>query len=113
MNFKPTTVLGLILVSLVSASSDAGVVAGLPEPELNASSWIMIEVWPAVSDVTLSAYFLDFSSEKNRSLCHATMRVFDRDQEARAKAANTKYSSYRLCLPVPEACSHGYFRRSL
>jgi hypothetical protein len=35
----------------------------------------MIEVWPDVKAMTLSAYFLDGSTEKNRNLCEATKRV--------------------------------------
>ena len=85
-------------------------VAQLPEPELNADSWVMIEIWPDVRDITLSAYFLDFSDEKNRNLCEVTKRVFDRDSESRAKAAGKKFSSYRLCLSVGEARSRGYFQ---
>jgi hypothetical protein len=47
----------------------------LPHPRLNDDSWIMIEVWPDVKAMTLSAYFLDGSTEKNRNLCEATKRV--------------------------------------
>ena len=58
----------------------------------------------------LSAYFLDFSNGRNRNLCEAAKRVFDREQESRAKAARTEFSSYRLCLSVDEARLRGYFR---
>ena len=85
-------------------------VAQLFEPELNADSWIMIEIWPDVRDITLSAYFLDFTYRKNRGLCEATKRVFDREQEWKAKAEGKENSSYRLCLSVSEARLRGYFR---
>jgi hypothetical protein len=78
-------------------------------PELDSDSWIMVEIWPDVQDVTLTAYFLDSLNEKNRNLCEATKRVFDRDQDAKVKAGGT-FSSYRECLSVTDARSRGYFR---
>lgn len=80
----------------------------LHKPELNADSWILIEVWPEVKDVTLSAYFLDFSHEKNKNLCEGAKRVFDREQETRSKEQGKKFTSYRLCMPVSDAVSQGY-----
>jgi hypothetical protein len=80
----------------------------LPKPELNSDSWILIEVWPDVKDVTLSAYFLDFSHTKNKNLCEATKRVFDREQETRSKEQGKKFSSYRVCMSVSDATSQGY-----
>ena len=81
----------------------------IPAPELNSDSWIMVEIWPDAQDVTLTAYFLDSLNEKNRNLCEETKRVFDREQDAKAKAGGT-FSSYRECLSVPDARSRGYFR---
>jgi hypothetical protein len=64
----------------------------------------MIEVWPDVQSVTLSAYFLDFAYEKNRNRCHATKRVFDRDQEARARSESKKVIKLPAVYDV-EQCS--------
>jgi hypothetical protein len=58
--------------------------APLPYPEVNADTWVLIEIWPPVSDITLSAYFMDFSAEKNRNLYEATKRILDRDAVASA-----------------------------
>lgn len=68
----------------------------------------MIEMWPEVNDITLSAYFLDLSYEKNKNLCSATKRVFDRDQEAQSKSGGKPMSSYRLCMSVNDALAQGY-----
>jgi hypothetical protein len=80
----------------------------LPKPQVNASSWVLIEIWPEVRDITLSAYFLDFSYEKNKNLCQAAKGALDRDQDARAHKARRKFTSYRLCLPVSQARDEGY-----
>lgn len=80
----------------------------LTKPEVNKDSWVMIEIWPEVKDITLSAYFLDFSYEKNKNLCDVTKRVFDRDQEARSKSGGKPMSSYRLCMSINDAIGQGY-----
>jgi hypothetical protein len=77
----------------------------LPDPVVDETSWVLIEVWPAVRDVTLAAYFLDFSFEKNENLCAATKRALERDPQKGE-------TSYRLCMPVSEARQRGYFRSS-
>jgi hypothetical protein len=69
---------------------------------------MLIEIWPEVRDITLSAYFLHFSNEKNENLCEATKRALDRDQDARAEKSHRKFTSYRLCLPVSQARAEGY-----
>jgi hypothetical protein len=68
----------------------------------------MIEIWPDVQAITLSAYFLDGSSEKNRNLCEATKRVFDRDQDQRSKTLKKTFSSYRFCMSLNSAVQEGY-----
>jgi len=70
----------------------------------------MVEIWPEVKDITLAAYFLDFSYEKNRNLCEATKRVFDRDQEAQSKTLGREMSSYRSCMSVNDAIAQKYIR---
>lgn len=79
------------------------------KPRLNEESWVMFEIWPAVGDITLSAYFLDFSSEKNRNLCEAAKRVFDREQRDRSSETGKSYSSFRICMSVRDAAAQGYF----
>jgi hypothetical protein len=75
------------------------------KPELNDDSWVLIEVWPAVRAVTLTAFFLDYSYEKNENLCRATHRVFERDPQKGD-------TSYRLCMSLHEARRRGYFRNN-
>jgi len=98
-----------VIISTLGFGQD--ITIKLPTPELNADSWVLLEVWPDVGYITLSAYFLDFAYEKNKNLCEAAKRVFDRDQEARSKEQGKKFSSYRLCLSVNDAVSKGYIER--
>ena len=100
-------------ISIYAASVfafSADTVAKLPQPEVNADSWIMIEIWPEVSDITLAAYFLDTSYRKNKGLCEATQRVFDREAAYQTKETGRALSSYRICLSVVDARDQGYFR---
>ena len=101
----------LLLNSLPAAFGQDPAKATLPSPQVNKDSWVMIEIWPEVKDITLSAYFLDFAYGKNKNVCEATKRVFDRDQEARAKKEGRDYSSYRLCMSVNDAILQGYVRK--
>jgi hypothetical protein len=80
----------------------------LPPPRLGQDTWIMIEVWPDVQGITLSAYFLDISHDKNRNLCEATKRVFDREQDQRSKALKKTFTSYRFCMSLNSAVQEGY-----
>jgi hypothetical protein len=80
----------------------------LPYPEVNADTWVLIEIWPAVGDITLSAYFMDFSVEKNRNLCEAIKRALDRDAIALAKSQKREATSYRQCLSLGNAAAKGY-----
>lgn len=99
-----------MLMLFLSANAAAIPIDTIPEPELNDDSWIMLEIWPEVEAITLAAYFLDYSSEKNQSLCEAAKRVFDREQQTQAERQGRKLTSYRLCLSVSEARSQGYLR---
>jgi hypothetical protein len=102
------TALLITLPATSQAQSKALAYGPLPRPEVNADSWVLIEIWPEVRDVTLSAYFLHSSYEKNQNLCDAIKRALDRDQDARAQKAHQKFTSYRLCLPVSQARAEGY-----
>jgi hypothetical protein len=85
----------------------------LPYPEVNADTWVLIEIWPAVGDITLSAYFMDFSTEKNQNLCEAIKRVLDRDAAAVAKSQKREATSYRQCLSLADAMAKGYVAAGL
>lgn len=101
----------LLFVGLSLASNPTK--ATLPQPEVNKDSWVMIEIWPLAQDITyitFAAYFLDFSYEKNRNLCDAAKKVFDRDQEVQSKERGKPFTSYRLCMSVNDARSQGYIQ---
>ena len=91
----------LVLFSFPAYSANPLKHSKLPYPVINEHSWVMIEIWPDVQDITLSAYFLDFSYDKNKNLCTATKRVFDR-------AAKPSETSYRLCMSVSDAIAQEY-----
>jgi hypothetical protein len=80
----------------------------LPFPMVTKDSWVIIEIWPDVRDITLSAYFLDFSYEKNKNLCEAAKRVFDQNQAVQSKNLGRDMTSYRRCMSVNDAIVHGY-----
>jgi hypothetical protein len=80
----------------------------LPAPRVDQNSWIMIEIWPEVQDITLATYFLDFSYEKNSNLCSETKRVFDSGAAAKEKLQKKKFSSYRVCMSLDDAVKQGY-----
>ena len=100
----------LFVATPLATAAQNPVPTRLPNPEVNKDSWVMVEIWPDVKDITLAAYFLDFSYEKNRNLCEATKRVFDRDQEVRSKTRGKEMSSYRRCMSVGDAITQGYIR---
>jgi hypothetical protein len=80
----------------------------LPAPKVDQNSWIMVEIWPEVQDITLAAYFLDVSYEKNSNLCSETKHVFDSGAAAKEKLQKKKFSSYRLCMSLSDAVKQGY-----
>ena len=96
----------LLLLGLATASLAEK--PRLPAPKLDESSWVLIEYWPEVNDITLSAYFLDFSTEKNKNLCNATKRSLDAEAEQRAKRQKRKATSTRRCLSVTDATREGW-----
>ena len=75
---------------------------------VNDDTWVLIEIWPEVHDVTLSAYFMDFSTGKNQNLCAATKRSLDRDAVAQAERLKREATSYRQCLSIGDAVKAGY-----
>jgi hypothetical protein len=79
-----------------------------PYPEVDDNTVVLVEIRPAVGDITFHAYFMDFSPVKNLNLCLAGKNVFDRDAEAIAKAQNRTATSYRQCLTLPQAVAKGY-----
>jgi hypothetical protein len=108
--------IAFVLMSLLFFGSSIGSGADskldrVPAPRVNQDSWVMIEVWPDVQSITLAAYFLDSSFERNKRLCEATKTVFDRDQEVRSKAQKKKFSTYWLCMSVSDAIQQGYVQK--
>ncbi|MBI4006838.1 MAG: hypothetical protein HY356_09220 [Gammaproteobacteria bacterium] len=100
----------ILLAIPLAGFSENPVPVNLPMPELNKDSWLIVEIWLDVKDITFSAYFLDFSYEKNKSLCEAAKRVFDNYQETLSKNNGRKFSSYRLCMSVEDGKAQGYIR---
>ena len=100
-NQKLSFLFFLVLFSSLAYSANPLKHSKLPYPVINEHSWVMIEIWPEVQDITLSAYFLDFSYDKNKNLCTVTKRVFDR-------AAKPNQTSYRLCMSVSDAIAQEY-----
>ncbi len=86
-------------------------ISRLPAPRVNQETWVMVEVWPEVSAITLAAYFLDFSYHKNKALCEATKAVFDRDQDVRSKTLKKRFSSQRFCMALGDAVQQGYVEK--
>ena len=84
----------------------------LPYPVVNTDTWVLIEIWPDVGDITLSAYFMDFSSGKNQNLCEATKRSLDRDAVTLAKQQKREATSTRQCLTVLAATQAGYIKKN-
>ncbi len=82
----------------------------VPFPVVNADTWVLIEVWPAVHDITLSAYFMDATSRKNQNLCEATKRSLDREASVRAKAEGREATSWRECYTLRDAIKMDYVR---
>jgi len=100
-------ILMLGIVSKIAASADVKLTK-LPAPKLDQNSWVMIEIWPEAQNITLAAYFLDLSYEKNSNLCSETKRVFDSNAAAQEKLQKKKLSSYRVCMSLDDAVKQGY-----
>lgn len=83
----------------------------LPYPVVDDETWVLVEIWPEVSDITLSAYFMDRSGRKNQNLCEATKRSLDRDAMALAKEQKRQPTASRQCLTVTDAISAGYIEQ--
>jgi hypothetical protein len=110
LKLVPAIAVGMLMLGIVSklaASADLKL-RKLPAPRVDQNSWIMIEIWPEVQDITLTAYFLDFSYEKNSNLCSEAKRVFDSEAAAKEKLQNKKFSSYRVCMSLDDAVKQGY-----
>lgn len=86
-------------------------IASMPErryhPPLPRNAWVLIEFWPDVMDVTLSAYFLDADDSGNQRVCESVQRVLDRDQIAVQEQRKKSTTSFRLCRRVSDARAQG------
>lgn len=74
-------------------------------PRLRESGLVLVEVWPDPQHITLSAYFLDETDERNALVCGAVKAALDRDAKARYAP------SHRVCATIKDAVSLGYMRR--
>ena len=72
-------------------------------PVVNDAGYVLLEIWPEVKDVTLSAFFFDELHEKSRNLCEALKTVLDRDAQTRSRDTGMKFTSYRRCMTVGDA----------
>jgi hypothetical protein len=98
----------VVLVMPLAAQSDELKYRPLPYPAVNADTWVLLEIWPTVGDITLSAYFMDATSRKNQILCEATKRSLDRDAAVQALEQMREFSSDRQCLTISDAVKAGY-----
>jgi hypothetical protein len=101
-------IVAFALVPPLAAQGDELKYTPLPYPVVNADTWVLVEIWPTVGDITLSAYFMDFSGRKNQNLCEATKRALDRDGAAFAKLTKRETTSYIQCLTIRDAVNAGY-----
>jgi hypothetical protein len=100
---------GMLMLGIVSkVAASADLKSKLPAPRVDQNSWIMIEIWPEAQNITLAAYFLDSSYEKNSNLCSEAKRVFDSGAAAKEKLQKKKFSSYRVCMSLDDAVKQGY-----
>ena len=101
----------ILFISAISAASPLGAqVTPLSDPRIDSGSWVIIEVWPDVDNITFAAYFLSPSADANRSTCEAVKRALDREQIDREREQGRRFTSYRLCLSVAQARAEGYIR---
>lgn len=83
----------------------------LPFPEVDPDTWVLIEYWPTVKDITMHAYFMESRSEKNQNLCVAMKKVIDRDAAAIAKKQGTRATTWRKCFTLRDAIAEGYVKQ--
>jgi hypothetical protein len=105
----------LVLAALaipVCAQSSELQLTPVPYPAVNADTWVLIEIWPTVGAITLSAFFMDATSKKNESLCEATKRALDRDATALANAQKREYTTHRHCMTLGDAEKAGYIAQA-
>jgi hypothetical protein len=110
LKLVPAIAVGMLMFGIVSklaASADLKL-SKLPVPKVDQNSWIMIEVWPEIQNITFAAYFLDFSYEKNSNLCSEAKSVFDSGAAAKEKLQKKTFSSFRLCMSLSDAVKQGY-----
>jgi hypothetical protein len=77
-------------------------------PVVREGGYVLLEIWPTVRDITVSAFFLDDRDEKSRNLCESVKKSLDHDAEIRAREQNTTFSSYRKCMTIRDAARDGW-----
>ena len=113
---KSQATIGLFCASVVTvlaaltAAPLAGQVPPLTDPRVDSASWVLIEIWPTVGNITFAAYFLAPSADANRGACEAVKRALDREQVDREREQGREFTSYRLCMSVAQARAEGYIR---
>jgi hypothetical protein len=100
-----------LLVALAATAGEPLNYGPKPFPEVNPDTWVLIEYWPLVKDITLTAYFMEFSSERNGNLCAAAKRALDRDAEQLAKKEGKPPTAWRKCYTLRDAVREGYLER--
>lgn len=101
------SVISVLALSRTVGAADQLTLEPEPYPAINENAWVMIEVWPTVEAITFSAYFLSGSEAKNRNLCAAAKKVFDRESAAAADREARQMSSYRICMRLDQAVDAG------
>jgi len=116
MKTSASFVLAMALTSPLATHADEPPTVVWPEqlrwkpqyPVVRESGYVLLEVWPLVKDVTLSAFFFDELDEKSRNLCESIKAALDRDAAVRAREAGEKFTSYRMCMTVRDAVRQGW-----
>lgn len=80
-------------------------------PIASDAGYVLLEIWPRVRDITLTAYFLDAMDERSRNFCEVTKKALDSDAKARSNEQQTKFTSYRFCMTIKDAVARGWIKQ--
>jgi len=67
MKGMKSSVVVLLLSLPLEVAAQNPLSTALPSPEINKDSWVIVEIWPDVKDITMAVYILDFSYEKTET----------------------------------------------
>ena len=65
-------------------------------PLVREGGYVLLEIWPAVKEITLSAFFLDDSDGRSRKLCETVKKSLDHEAEIRAREQKKTFTSFRI-----------------